>query len=32
VINLPGWLNLQSCDWVELTSDGASLWTELGKN
>ena len=32
LIDLPGWLSLESCDWVELSSDGASLWTEIGKN
>ena len=32
LIDLPGWLSLESCDWIELSSDGASLWTEIGKN
>jgi hypothetical protein len=30
-IDRPGWISLASLDWVELSSDGMNLWTEVGK-
>lgn len=32
LIDRPGWLSLESCDWVELSSDGGSMWTEIENN
>jgi competence protein ComEC len=29
LIDTPGWVDLAGCRWVELTSDGAHLWTEI---
>ena len=29
-VDQPGWLSLAGLDWVELTSDGTRLWTEVG--
>ena len=31
VINEAGWVGLESCSWVELSSDGQQLWPEIEK-